>query len=243
MKKICCLLLILITSVDLFSQTNTKESNRVSQELYRTALSIPDYGIKKVKAITPAYSYGPAHKSLQKEKYEKLTLREKFTYNMINGEVFSQNCSAIPIDPAESKKIYAKLAPLSFVFGDLGWSESQRKFFSSNRDSVIYLMKECINKTKMIGLNFKTVIYNFKAKEMMPFLINSYAASPNDHDILTLLMLFMKDNNYKPFLSTETFVKLYAPEDNYRSFVTFTPATASYILKFANQFCNDNNIR
>jgi hypothetical protein len=201
---------------------------------YRLKETTPPYGLTKVKLmISKIQSPDDENFKLNNKDYLALSLREKFTYHMIHPESFSQNCDAMPPIQDEQKKIFGQLPD---VFGDGSWSERQTNFLKSNRDSVIAFIKESTTRSKRIGANYKLAIVEMNAKEMIPFLIKTYNADKKDHDILTVLMLLMKNNEYKPFMTSLSYKKLYGDEANYQTWLDFNKANEELILKRASDF-------
>ena len=216
-----------------------KEASKESQAYhdYRLTITKPPYGLQKIFNLVDKLKIGDDDMEKISEKtYASLSLREKFTYNMIHEESYSQICDAEPPIQDEQKKIFAELPA---DMDERGWSEKQIKFFTNNRDSVIKLMTETITRSKHVGLNFKEVIVEVKAKEMIPVLINTYNISKKDHDILTVLMILMKDHNYDPFLKSTSFGKLYANDANYGSYLNYNKANEELIIKRATDFYNE----
>lgn len=246
MKKICFSLLVLSGQYYSSAQDNVarKEASKESRlyHSYRLEISDPPYSLQKIegltskiKAVDDASGMG-GKQTLNQKLYLSLSLPEKFTYHMIHPESYSQNCDVMPPIQDEQNKIFAQLPD---VFGEFNWSERQSKFFSANRDSVILMMKSCISKDNRIGLNFKQVIVDINAKEMIPLIISIYNANKKDHDILTVLMLLMKDNKYGQFLVSTSYKKLYADKDaSYKTYLTFSTANEELIIKGASDFYN-----
>jgi hypothetical protein len=248
MKKICFSLIILFVCHHSFAQSpdEWKEASAESQgyHKYRLEMSTPAYGLDKIQDLISKLKPDDNSDdmggtvSLDQKTYLSLSLREKFTYHMIHPESYSQNCDAMPPIQNEQKKISAQLPD---AFGENNWSEHQTKFFLANRDSVIALMKDCITKDKHVGLNFKHVIVDINAKEMIPFIVSAYNEQKKDHDLLTVLMLLMKDNEYDQFLTSSSYKKLYANTDyetSYKAYLNFNAANEALIIKRATDFYN-----
>jgi hypothetical protein len=213
-----------------------KELQREAYHDLRLTSTVPPYGLAKIKGlIKKIKSDDEGNAALSRKVYDALSLREKFTYNMIHAESYSQNCDMMPLVEDEQKKIFGYLPD---VFDEFAWSDRQTKFLHNNRDSVIALMKESITRTKKVGVNFKEAIIEINAKEMLPILVTTYNVTKKDHDILTLLMLLMKDNKYEPFLTSMSYKKLYGDEDNYQSFLIYSKANEDLIIKRATEFYN-----
>lgn len=204
----------------------------------REKLTVPPYGLTRVQAlIKKIKSDSEDNEVLDPADYNSLSLREKFTYNMIHAESYSQNCDATPEESDEDKKIFANL-PDAFV--EFAWSERQTKFFSGNRDSVIRFMRESMGRTKRAGINFKQAMLEINAKEMIPDIISTFRANKQvkDLDLLTVLMNLMKDNEYEPFLISGSYKKLYAPETSYKTYLHDSPGNEELIIKRATDFYN-----
>ncbi|MCW3467858.1 hypothetical protein [Chitinophaga nivalis] len=238
MKYLLLLAALLPASV-LFAQEEGEMWKPASKESeayheYRLKETMPPYGLAKIKAMIAKVPFeeGELHKLSNKD-YMALTLREKFTYHMIHGENFSQNCDPSPPIQDEQKKIFGVLPD---IFYEYSWSERQTNFLQSNRDSVMALIKESVNRSKRMGSNYKKAILAINGKEMIPFLIATYNIDKKDHDILTLLMLLMKTNEYAPFMSSPSFRKLYGQDFNYKAYLDFNTANEELILKRASDF-------
>ena len=240
MKIILSLFFILI-SITAFSQRPGKrEDNKQNQSYhdYRLRLTVPPYGLVKVKALIPTIkSDADDNEALSIKDYESLSLREKFTYHMIHAESYTRNSSYIPKPKNEHLKIFAYIPD---AFGEFAWSERQTKFLSSNRDSVVTLMLESMARTKKAGINFKQAILEVNAKEMIPGIITAYKsnAAVKDLDLLSLLMLLMKENEYEPFLLSGSYKKLYAENTSYQNYLNYSKYNEELIIKRAMDFYN-----
>lgn len=218
-----------------------KEASKESQAYhkYRIFNAQPPYGLKKIKMLTEKL---PLDEEYQTEKlsdkaYQQLTFREKFTYHMIHGEVFSQICDVMPPIQDEQKKIMGYLPE---TFDEYHWSDRQLKFMVANRDSVLALIRVGVAADKRIGLNYKQAIVELNATEMIPFLIKTYNVQKKDHDILTVLMLLMEKNKYPVFYASISHTKLYSKERDYyhESFLVYNKANEDLIIKRATDFYN-----
>jgi len=244
MKKTMLLLLLTTLaygSVRAQDDDDHKEASKESQayHTFRMELTEPPFSLQKIKALCAKIKAVDTDGDegtaiLDPKKYMALSFREKFTYHMVHPESYSQNCDAMPPIQDEQKKIFGQLPD---AFGEENWSDRQEKFFVSNRDSVIALMHYCITKDKRVGLNFKHCIVDINAKEMIPFLISMYNEQKKDHDILTVLMLLMKNNQYQPFMVSASNKKLYAdPDTSYKSYLNFNVDNEALIIKRALDF-------
>jgi hypothetical protein len=217
----------------------SKESRAYHEK--REVMTKPPFGLQKVAGlISNAKTDEEDNKAINKNAYHSLSFREKFTYHMIHGESYSQNCDGYPPIQDEQKKIFAQLPEL---YGEYDWSDRQIKFFKDNKDSVINLMKLSIEKNKKVGLNFKHAIVEINATEMIPVLIKVYNVERKDHDILTVLLLLMRNEGYGPFKSSASYKKLYNyekgyDENYYSAHLTLNKANQDLIVKRALDFYN-----
>jgi hypothetical protein len=242
MKKTLFTLAALILFATAFSQSDDDPKGPSdaswAYEKFRNKITRPPYGLEKVLGlIKNAPSSGDEGGTMLSSKvYGSLTLREKFTYNMIHGESYSQNCDAGFATIDEEKRIWAEL---NGPFGEDHWSGRQTDFFNEHRDSVVTLMAESIERSRRVGLNYKNVIEEINATEMIPLLISTYNIDKKDHDILTVLMLLMLNNKYPPFMQSASYTKLYADkESRWKTFLNFNSANEALIIQRATDFYN-----
>ncbi len=244
MKHLHLPVALLLTCCTAFAQ-NAEEWKEPSKESYayhdiRMTISEPPYSLKKIKALISKIEMKgeegePDNDRLSPSVYKAFSFREKFTYNMLHGDSYSQNCDAsFPIQD-EHKKIFGQLPD---VFDENAWSERQLAFFRSNRDSVVKLLKENITRDGNIGLNYKHILVEINAKELVPLIIETYNKKKNDRDVLTVLLLLMRNNKYSELLTSQTYKKLYAVKDQYSAFINFNTANEELIIKRATDFYN-----
>jgi len=247
--KATLIFLSFFTSYTLFSQNEEwKEASKESSEYHETRLrfTTPPYGLSKVKELIKTIKYSEGDETsdggmkLDDNKYQKLSFREKFTYNMIHAESYSQNCDAMPPVQEEQKKIFAYPPD---PFDEYDWSARQTDFFEANKDSVISLMTESIKRTGKVGLNFKQVIWVLKSKKIIPVLLEAYKKNKTkkDLDILTIFMLLMKENNYEPFLKSASYKKLYDAMADYQAYLNYNKANEDLIIQRVMEFYNAGN--
>lgn len=246
MKNTYAFLVAILTCSCCWGQDGHEEAGPESRAYhqYRLYSTTPPYGIEKVRRLIkdrtirreqPDYEDAGID-SLPEKLYQSLPLREKFTYNMIYGEAFAQTCDVnLPVQN-EEKKIFANLPEL---FSEQGWSDRQDSFFKDNKDSVLALITESVGRTKRFGLNYKHAIVDMNATSMIPFLISTYNLQKKDHDILTVLILLMKNNKYPPFMGSVSYSKLYAGKDTYYNrALVFNEANEALIIQRATDFYN-----
>ncbi|MBO9727279.1 MAG: hypothetical protein J7623_01445 [Chitinophaga sp.] len=243
MKRIVVLFVFVAAHTIGFAQ-ETEDYSQITKETlnyeeYRVKITRPPYGLEKVLGlISRIKETEDENLVLNQKDYMALSLREKFTYHMIHPETYSQNCDATPPVPESEKKIFGQLPD---GFNDFSWSERQGKFFDANRDSVIALMSESINRSNRVGINYKRAIADINGREMIPLLISTYNKDHKDKDILTLLMLLMKNNEYTPFMTSASYKKLYAApnqESSYRAYLVGNTANEELIIQRATAFYN-----
>lgn len=235
------ILAMLVSPFTVFAQDEGtwQEASSESHAYHKARLrsSVPPYGLEKInsliKTVPSAGDYGES--GLNTKKYMALSLREKFTYHMIFPEYSSQNCDVMPPIIDEEKKISGHLPD---VFSEANWSKRQIDFMVSNRDTVLSLIRESVNRSKKMGLNYKTAIVEVNGREMIPFIINLYLADHKDHDLLTVLMLLMKKNEYPPFISSTSFKKLYGKDSDYQSFINYNKENEELIISRAQSYYN-----
>ena len=254
--KLVLSFVLLLCSLSVFSQRTPKKENKENKESkennnsgeresqayheLRVKLSVPPYGIEKVRdLIKKLKSDEEGNEVLNQKAYDALSFREKFTYHMIHAESYSQNCDAMPPIKNEQKKIFPYIAE---AFNEAEWSERQTKFLSSHRDSVIAILRESMLRSKRVGVNYKQVIMEINATELIPDLIAVYKANTKvkDLDILSLMMQLMKENEYEPFLMSSSYKKLYTADADYRAYLNYNPANEALIIKRTMEFYNAN---
>jgi hypothetical protein len=240
--KLTLSLMLIFFSIPVFSQrpgVKPPVKENVNYHELRVKLTVPPYGLVKIKALIQKIKTNDEDETagLDKNTYESLSLREKFTYTMIHAESYSQNCDAMPPIKNEDKKIFAYIPD---AFDEHSWSERQTTFLSSNRDSVIAIMRESIGRSRRVGVNYKKAIIEINAMEMIPDLIAVFneATSYKDLDLLTVMMQLMKDNEYEPFLLSPSYKKMYAEDASYQSYLVYNKANADLIIKRATEFYN-----
>jgi hypothetical protein len=216
-----------------------KEPSKESSEYHshRNDVSVPHYPSTKVKEAIKKYvkADGDDNQVMKEAAYKALSVKEKFIYAMIHPEAYNQICDAMPPIQDEHKKVFGQLPD---GYADYGLSERQEKFLKDNKEAVIGFLKECIVKKNRVGINYKHVMVNINAVSMIPFLMEVYNKQKKDHDILTVLMLLMKNNKYDEFVKSTGYKKLYGEESNYLSNLALTKANTDLILKRASDFFN-----
>jgi hypothetical protein len=164
--------------------------------------------------------------------FRNMTLHERFIYNIIRPRRYTQNCTlhvaylangtATSVKPA--KRLYAQLpVPGS----EYTWGDEQLSFFRDNRDSTLAWIREDIQRTRLVGLNYKTVLVEVNAVELIPDLLaihdRQMVLRHEDDDIYTVIMQLMEKARYGPWLQTDLRKKLYGEDAVFWASVLCTP--------------------
>ncbi len=204
----------------------------------RMTLTEPKYGLSKVKRlIRKVKGDSEGNMRLNDKAFNSLGFNEKFTYVMIHGEDFSQNCDVAPIITHEESKIFSHI-PDAFS-GDMSWSERERDFLNDNRAKVIVLLRKEMN-GKRVGINVKQAIQEINGYELIPDLVSAHQRNKGDLDVLTLLSVLMKEGKYKPFQGTPVYKKLYGDDSNWHTYVASTPSNEKVIVSNATAFAKSH---
>ncbi|MBZ4188846.1 hypothetical protein [Niabella beijingensis] len=201
---------------------------------FKRELSEPSYGLSKIKGLITreqqkqAPSFG--NRPLPSGVYDSLSLPEKFTYAMIYPETYLQNCSAYPGQLFKNGKLFGRL---SAGFNENTMSSRQRAFLRENRELVMKLIRQHVDESHIMGLNYKEAIVEIKGWEMIPYLIGYYNKDKNDRDLLTTLMSLMKSGAYDAFVNTTYYDQLYGKNSRYLSAIDYTDSIGQFLLKTA----------
>lgn len=219
----------------------TKNVTKGQIYLNTEELTVPPYGLEKIKALvaripTIEGDGDGGIEALTEKTYAALSLKEKFTYNMVHPETYSQICDPLPAHPNEADRIYATLPD---TYGEYDWSERQVNFFKNNRAGLAQLIKE----QRTFKSNLKEAIVEMNATELIPYLIDLYNKEKKDHYILTVLLQLMKNNNYPEFVNSSGYKKLYREpktEEEYMTafYLVYNKANEDLIIQRATNFYN-----
>ena len=236
MKKILSLLLVTMATSLMFAQdpenAHQSATSRRYHE-YRIGVTEPNYHLAKVSSMVARIKADKeGNHRLSDKAYDALSFEEKFTYNMIHGEDASQNCDGTMSTVKEESKIFGYI-PDAFDEGNKTWSERQRTFLTKNRTKVITLLRATIKLRQRVGVNLKNAIMEIKGSELVSDLIAVYNIKKKDHDILTLLMLLMKEDKFPEFVQSASFTKLYGENSNYKGSLEANSANQNLIMERA----------
>lgn len=227
------LCLVLATSA-LAQEMPEASKASLAYRAFRETLTKPSFGLAKVEALLKKYKLRDSGEDvkLPTKELAKLSTSELFTYHMIFGEGNSQNCDVMPVFVDEEKHIYAY--PPSAMQDERGWTEDQIKVMKSKRSAFLPLLKKTILEKGSIGCNLKNAIIELNAVELIPSICDVYKRKRYDHDILSVLMILMKEGKYKPFLESASYKKLYADEESsYQSFLMANKENQELIMSRA----------
>ncbi len=233
-----------------FYALDSQEMSGSSMEIYheyRMKNSEPHYSLSKINRLisklTPTYPSKDEtqaeneknyYLALSEKDFDKLSEKEKFTYIMINPEYRSQDYFDEIILSDEDKKIFGDLPP---TINGATWSDRQRDFLKTNRNMVISLIKEYAVKDLHIGLNYKKALEEIKAKEAIPFLVDFYTTKDKkDKDILTLLLILVREGSYYPFVRSNIYRDLYGDKSITNPYIEYSPTNEDYVIKTATNY-------
>ncbi|WP_128331332.1 hypothetical protein [Apibacter sp. HY039] len=214
------------------------QDSRLKEAVPSYALSKVEKLISKLKQSSESLNQDTKNdiSKLSDKDFEKLSVKEKFTYTMLYPESVSKNNLNIPAISDEENKIFGYLPDFK---SNKKWSDRQISFLTSNKKEVIALIKESCLKDKFIGLNYKKALVKVKAIEAIPFLIDFYKYKDSkDKDILTALSLIVKDGRYFHYIRANIYKDLYGNDDKpvEESYIDDTASNEEYILKTASNF-------
>lgn len=237
MKKLFVLVVVACSVMGAFAQLNDpkgySKASRAYRD-YRITATAPPYGLAKVRnLIKRTKEDEDGNVVISSKAFNALSTKEKFTYCMIHGEVFSQNCNGMPGVLDEEKKIFSHPAS---SFSEEDWSKRQEAWVKSHRRDVIALLRATIRARHRVGVNLKKAILDLDAYDLIPDLVAAYRPSNKDQDILSTLCVLMKDGSYPPFLKSATYRKLYGKDSSYQSFIMANAANQKLTIDRAMAF-------
>jgi hypothetical protein len=240
MKRTAVFAIAICAASITFSQIRPPGLSTKSAEYhaYRLLKTEPSFELTKVKGILKTLKR-PRDEGVERgvadKVFGRLSTEAKFTYCMIHGEVFSQNCDGMPAVLDEENKIFAQP---SGAFGDeQDWSDRQKRFLHSRRSSVIRLLKSTIRSRHRVGVNLKKAILEIDATEIVPILELTYLKDRKDHDVLSVLSVLMKHESYGPYVKSAIYKALYTgPNASYQTSIPYTRQAEKFILAMATRF-------
>jgi hypothetical protein len=203
---------------------------------YRVKITEPTFGLEKIKGILKKYKAGTeeSDSTIPVKVWNSLSTKEKFTYCMLRGEAYAQNCDAVPVNVKEEKVVYAN--PMVGFNDEHSWSQRQLDWLKANRKTVIRLTRETIKTRQRTGANLRMLILELNAKELIPDVISAYEIKTKDHDALSLVSSMMKEANYGPYTKSKIFPTLYGPDFSYYHSVIYSKSLHEEIKKHGLSF-------
>lgn len=247
MREKFLLIILLIFNIYIAQETENKISidstniKSINQE-ERLKNSIPSYNLSKIEKLISKLSSMNGIESneyndryISEKDFDKLTIKEKFTYTMVYPEIKSSSEGMDALAIYEENKIFGEL-PTSV--NDPKWSARQKKFLKQYRKNIQEFIRETSLKNQYMGLNFKKALLEINAIESIPFLVDFYnSTDKNDKDLLTVLMLLVKKGKYYPFVRSNVYRQLYNDDVNSQvSCIDYSDINEEYILKTAHNF-------
>lgn len=230
---------LVLLSIGFAQEEPTTDQATIRYHEWRQRNTKPTYGLAKVEALVAKLKKKArsndsfeATIGLSAKELAQLSFKERFTYNMIHGEYYTQNCDMFMATKNEQNMIYAH-APEGYE-DDNYWSDAQRAWFKKNRSRIIPLVRETMRKDA--GANVKAAILAMGAHELIPDIVRKYEVDHKDHDLLTTLNELMKDAKFGPFTKTPIYAKLYSDDAVYRSGVEATKENRDRIISLAKSY-------
>jgi len=207
----------------------------------RDSLTYPSFGFQKIQELIRdpldklPKDYAPIdfNIGISALDFANLSTSEKFTYCIINPEIFSQNCAEPIYFNQPEKKIFPRLIA---YYPSQDWSDRQLSFFKKNKPEVLSLFEHTLHEKQHFGINLKGFLIEANAWEEIPFLITYYRTQPADNDILTVLLVLMKNASYRPFLTSSLYNRLYLHEDYFTNWIPASKTNVKEILLLAEQY-------
>ncbi len=201
---------------------------------YRQVNSEPPFGLAHVKAVIAkvdkqANTDSPA---ISPAMFAKLSTAEKFTYCMLHGDVFDQNCNGMPPFLGEEQKIFA--FPCAPFWDQMKMSPMQASFLKAHRTACIGYIRTTMNSTHWCGPNLNAAIIDLKAYELIPDMVKLFNRDHKDQDLMSTFCVLMKNANFPEFKKSITYKKLYGdPDNSYKSFIDGNSANQQLCIKRA----------
>jgi hypothetical protein len=244
MKK----LFYLLITFSLFSCTSSEQTKTIEDDQLTALLEFHTsntscFKSKKVETLMakqfdkdtiPEFMFGDDFiKPLNDQQIKDFSVEEWLFYSLSYPQSYSQNCGYPVFDSNGHQKIFKEIP--STIEG-LEMSEQQFEALSVRRAKVIPLLIKCINNSDFIDLEMRRLISDLKAIECIPALIKLYnRQEKKDHDILTLFIGSMEENEFPPYRQFERSI-IFKKGDNQRLYIDASTQNINAILKLAKDF-------
>jgi hypothetical protein len=134
-------------------------------------------------------------------------------------------------------------ANIPSLFDGERMSERQIKSLHDNRDSTMDYLSKCLDFRSHIPLGYKKTIIEINAWEFIPSILSleekmnrGDTSTVEDPYIYSLLMVLMKNNRFKDFITTTTYKKLYGESASYREKISYTVNIRNQIRELSQKF-------
>ena len=248
MKKTKIILILFFIVFKISAQKLVNNPNNTNlKEYFIGTSSMPDcFKSDKIKKLIPNKNHFSPLKISEKD-FNSLNAYEHFIYSFYYPEWYYQSCSLFPL----RNNILQKISAILIMQGEgLRMSKRQQNAIIQHKDSTILLMKQCIDKSKVINNRFKENIISLKAYQLIPTLIKTLKNQKKIKDpyILTTLCLLMRFD-YQPFINSKIYSELYPIDSNKNHIfkrsnentIPFTQENYKTILNFASDYFKFKN--
>jgi hypothetical protein len=171
--------------------------------------------------------------------FQSLTPLEKFVYAHQNPESYMQVCGLYDM-AKDMSMIYANIP---YLFDGDRMSERQEKSLLDNRDSTMVYLGKCLDFQSHIPLGYKKTILEINAWEFIPSILmledkmyKGDMEALKDPYVYSVLMVLMKEGEFKDFKKTVIFKTLYSPDSGYREKMKFTTDLREQIRDLSEKF-------
>ena len=161
---------------------------------------------------------------IDSQNYSNLSFLEKAIHAIYFPENCYYNCNYMAYKIKDTQKyIFNSISYQQTNF----WSKRQNTFISNFSDSINFILKKELYFKENNEIIYK-FIYKKKLVNLLPHLIQNYHLTNNTLN-LTLMLLFMKDAKFQPFISSKLYKKFYGNKNTYK--IEFTSKLETEILK------------
>jgi hypothetical protein len=144
---------------------------------------------------------------LTEKEFNQLNIKEHLYYAFCFPEMSTQICAMYMPDKNKDKKIQLFLP---FPEDVRVLSERQSNKLKENKDSVVVYLNQCIDNAKTLDTEFKSNLTEVDAYLCIPNLIARYKkASKKDNELLTTLVMLMRNSDYAPLTESAMIQKAY----------------------------------
>lgn len=207
MKTIILFFLVFL-AVNITAEEFVNDTSRIeSNDFYNSIFFEPNcFESSKIDSLVPESDFLNPIK-ISESDFNSLNAIEHFIHSFYYPEWYVQSCSNF----SKSNDSFLRISPfIKYYGGGLRMSERQRNALIKNRDSILLLIKECIERNGKVYDNFKSVIVSMRLIEIIPTLIETIKNQKRIKDpyILSSLCQLMR-YDFDPFINSEIYKILY----------------------------------